>query len=132
MSKTPNNANQETEIRDRVLSLIGDSYGSAQALLCALGVKSKNIVSEWRAGRSKSYMRYIPQIAAFYNVSADWILGNSDEKNPTKEKQPTVSDELFSPKNLTENKERAIQFLLSLNDEEAKRLMDVGSVMFDK
>ena len=133
MLKTPDNdASSENAIRDRVLSLIGDGHGNAQLLLRVLNVKSKNIVTEWRSGRSKSYMKYIPQIAAFYSVSADWILGSSTEKNPTQKEQPTVSDELRIPENLSDDKSRAIQFILEHSNDEVKRLLDVGAVMFDK
>ncbi len=39
-----------------------------------------NVFSEWKAGRSKSYTKYIYQIAAFLNVSPDYLLGKTEER----------------------------------------------------
>lgn len=47
-------------------------------------------------------------------------------------KQLAVSSELHLPENLSDDKLRAIQFILSHNDDEIKRFMAVGDVMFDK
>lgn len=38
-----------------------------------LGLK-KNVFSEWKAGRARSYMKYLPEIAEFLGVSVDYIL----------------------------------------------------------
>ena len=38
-----------------------------------LGLK-KNGFSEWKAGRARSYMKYLPEIAEFLGVSVDFIL----------------------------------------------------------
>ena len=73
----------------RLMGLIGSKRGAAQELVQALGL-SKNTVTEWRAGRSKSYTKYAPQIAAYYGVSLDWLSGATDEKeksSPTPESE---------------------------------------------
>lgn len=99
MSKTANTFSEGTdsnndrtdEIRDRIFSLIGSEHGNGQAFRRALGIESKNLITEWKSGRSKSFMKYIPQIAEFYGVSADWILGNSDVRIPDQKITPTSS-----------------------------------------
>ncbi len=40
---------------------------------------SKSTFSEWLAGRSKSYNKYIYQIADFLGVSVDYLRGDSDD-----------------------------------------------------
>ena len=40
---------------------------------------SKSTFSEWLAGRSKSYNKYIYQIADFLGVSPEYLLGKSDD-----------------------------------------------------
>lgn len=40
-------------------------------------------------GSNKSYRRYVNEIAAFYGVSVDYLLGNADSK----EKQPDSQNE---------------------------------------
>ena len=32
-------------------------------------------VSDWKSGKSKSYTKYLPQIAEFFGVSVDYLLG---------------------------------------------------------
>lgn len=41
-----------------------------------------NIFAEWVAGRNSSYKNYVYEIAAKYDVAADWLLGLTDEKTP--------------------------------------------------
>lgn len=100
MSKTANvkpasveeDAARIEEIRSRIFSLIGEGHGNGQALRRALNIESKNVITEWKTGRSKSFRNYIPQIAEFYGVSTDWILGISDSKLEVKKNNPdTVS-----------------------------------------
>lgn len=48
-----------------------------------------NVITNWLNGRNKSYRRYVNEIAAFYGVSVDYLLGNADSK----EKQPDSQNE---------------------------------------
>lgn len=41
-----------------------------------------NVFSEWKAGRSKSYIKYIYQIAAFLDVSPEYLRGETQQKKP--------------------------------------------------
>lgn len=76
------------EMLKRVLSLIpkkdnGDfKHGAKKAFAIDIGFKSGEIVSDWIAGRSKSYEGYLYQIAAKYDVSVEWLKGETDEKKP--------------------------------------------------
>ena len=36
---------------------------------------SKNVFTEWKAGRNEAYLKYLPKIAEFFNVSVDCLLG---------------------------------------------------------
>ena len=74
-------------ILDRVIELLGMKHGATKELADALGV-SGGAITNWKNGHSKSYTKYLPQIAAYYGVSLDWLAGLSDIKNP-----PAVSDE---------------------------------------
>lgn len=75
---------------ERVLSLIprkpnGDFvHGEKKKFAMSIGFKSGEIVSDWIAGRSTSYKDYLYEIADKYNVSVDWLLGEST----IREKQP--------------------------------------------
>lgn len=63
----------------RILELIGAKHGAKKELCDAIGLKA-NAVTEWEKGRSKSYTKYLPQIAGYYGVSLDWLSGLSEQK----------------------------------------------------
>lgn len=69
---------------ERIMSLMGNRHGSAQELVQALGL-SKNTVTEWKSGRSKSYTKHASAIAAYYGVSLDWLSGASDDRTIKKD-----------------------------------------------
>jgi len=72
----------------RILSLIprkanGDYvHGAKKAFAERIGLKSTNLVTEWEAGRSKSYEGYVYQIAAKYGVTPEWLRGESEQREP--------------------------------------------------
>ncbi len=62
--------------------------GKKQKELCDyLGI-SKNRYTDWKAGRVKSYERYIPNIAKFFNITVEDLL-SEDEKKPVYMDEPT-------------------------------------------
>lgn len=76
----------------RVLELVGEHHGSGQDLVRAIGCR-KNAVTDWRAGRSKSYTKYAPQIADYFGVSLDWLSGLTDDKTKKTPSEDEVEDE---------------------------------------
>lgn len=42
----------------------------------------RSIIYDWRNGRSKSYKKYAAEIAAYFNVSTDYVLGNEQKEKP--------------------------------------------------
>lgn len=60
-----------------------------------IGIPAKKI-SQWNVGYTKSYTKFIPQIAAYFHVSTDYLLGNTDDPTPAgqKEKPPAQGGEL--------------------------------------
>ena len=44
-----------------------------------LGI-SKNVFTDWKSGKNKSYMKYLPQIAEFLGVSVDYLLSDNPEQ----------------------------------------------------
>ena len=59
----------------------------SQAVLCAkLGV-NKSAFSDWKNGKSKSYIKHLALIATILDVSVDYLLGKTDIK-----KAPVESD----------------------------------------
>lgn len=44
-----------------------------------LGI-TKNAFTDWKSGRIKSYMKYLPQIAEFLGVTVDYLLNDTENK----------------------------------------------------
>ena len=76
-------------VLERILSLLPHkpdgklAHGARRELAEKLGLTNGNLVSNWIAGRSSSYMGYLYQIAGIYGVSVEWLKGETDEKTPT-------------------------------------------------
>ena len=73
---------------DIIKALLKSERKTQQELCQYLGV-SKQAFTEWNGGRNTSYKKYLPQIAEFFGVSVDYLLGKTEQK----EKSPSVSDE---------------------------------------
>jgi hypothetical protein len=77
---------------ERILSLLPQGkngkpvHGSRTSLARDLDLPS-NIFAEWVAGRNKSYNNYLYQIAAKYDVSVEWLKGETDEKRPAQKSE---------------------------------------------
>ncbi len=84
---------------ERIISLIpkkenGDfKYGALKEFANSIGLKSGNLLSDWIAGRSVSYNSYVYEIAAKYNVSVEWLKGETDDPSTGIKKGPIQKDE---------------------------------------
>lgn len=85
----------------RILSLIPKKpdgkfvHGALKEFANKLNLKSGNVVSDWMNGRSNSYTSYVYQIADIYNVSVEWLKGETDD--PSIKKAPGINAEGFVP-----------------------------------
>ena len=64
---------------ERILECIGPKHGSKKELAEFLDIHP-NVITNWLNGRNKSYRKYLPQISEHYNVSIEWLKGESDKK----------------------------------------------------
>ena len=61
-------------VLNRITALLKER-GVQQKVLCEhLGLKAQ-AYTNWKGGGNDSYMKYLPQIAAFFGVSVDYLLG---------------------------------------------------------
>ena len=73
---------------ERILSLLPRKpdgkyvHGSKKAFADSLGLPH-NIVMEWESGKSHSYRNYLYEISDTYNVSVEWLKGETDIKEKT-------------------------------------------------
>ncbi len=71
---------------ERILSLLprkpDGSYvhGAKKEFAESIGLKGGNLVSDWEAGRVTSYRNYLYEISDKYNVSVEWLKGETDIK----------------------------------------------------
>lgn len=65
-------------ILDNILALLKEQNKKQIELTSYLGL-SKNVFTEWKSNRANSYMKYLPQIAEFFGVSVDYLLGNNND-----------------------------------------------------
>jgi transcriptional regulator with XRE-family HTH domain len=78
---------------NRIIELIGNKRGASKELANVIGIPA-NLITDWKAGRNKSYPKYAPAIAEYYGVSLDWLSGLTDEKVQTKKPATISGDEL--------------------------------------
>ena len=80
---------------ERIISLLPRKpdgklvHGARTEFAKSIGAAS-NIFAEWVAGRNKSYNNYLYQIADKYNVSVEWLKGESDIKEKA---VPAIGDD---------------------------------------
>lgn len=67
------------ETLNRILECMGPMHGAGKALADYLQV-SPNVITNWKNGSNKSYRKHINQIAAFYGVSVDYLLGKEEKE----------------------------------------------------
>lgn len=73
-------------VLERILSLIPKKpdgsfvHGARKEFAQSIGLRSGNVIADWISGRSESYAGYLYQISSVYNVSIEWLKGETDEK----------------------------------------------------
>ena len=79
---------------DRILSLIGQKYGTDKAFEDDIGIPNRT-VNDWKRGKSKSYLKLLPKIANTFNVTVDYLLGTEQKENslsPLSDKEQELLD----------------------------------------
>ena len=73
---------------ERILKLKKDKGITDTQFQKDIGVYS-TALAEWKNGKTTSYLKKLPKIAEYFNVSVDYLLGNTD----IKEKPTTQADD---------------------------------------
>lgn len=111
-------------VLERILSLIPRKpdgkfvHGAVKDFALGLGLKSGNIVSDWIAGRSCSYLTYVYQVSSKYGVPIEWLLGKTDQK----EKDPTENGEVYEE--IGPYKRQLLEAVADMTPEEMAVLLD--------
>ena len=76
---------------DKILSLLTEKGIQQKTFAENIGV-TKHTITDWKNGRSISYMKYIDKIADFFDVSADYLLEKTDDKSPLPKEAINIFD----------------------------------------
>lgn len=100
------------DILNRIKEMLMVQHKTQKELCDYLGLK-QTAFSDWKQGRSKSYTKYLPQIAEFFGCSVDYLLGKEQKKEAVQtdsQSREEKIDELMSlyAKLSSERKEKAL------------------------
>lgn len=111
------------EILDKISCLLKEKKKKQKELTDYIGI-SKNNFTDWKSGRSNSYMKYLPQIAEFLDVSLDYLVGTTPDQKDRKNE--TVADIVLSIKN-NEKIINLFKDITFLSDEQITTLQSIVS-----
>ena len=97
---------------ERIKPLFDQSGKSDAELEREIGIPARKI-SQWNINYTRSYTKYIPQIAAYFHVSTDYLLGNTDVTTPPVEAE-RAKENAHDPKTVGEDAQLA-QFIAKFN-----------------
>lgn len=80
-------------IIERISDLLSEKKISQKQFMADLKLSTATF-SEWKAGRVKSYKKYIEEIADYLGVSVDYLLGRTDNPIPNHKDNMTFADRL--------------------------------------
>lgn len=117
---------------ERMLSLIPKKengkyvHGAKKEFCEAIGAPT-NIVSEWEAGKTKSYRNYLYVVSAKYNVPVEWLNGETNDPSAgiKKESAPGKSE-------LSIGQLELIELSSKMSDDELRKFIAAMKVMLGK
>lgn len=89
--------------KEKIFELI-EKNGTEQKKLAQYLEINPTSITDWKNGKTKSYMKYLEQIATFFNVSTDYLLGRESARQATDDElkfalfngSEGVTDEMFN------------------------------------
>lgn len=102
-----------------ILSLLQDKGLKQKDLANHLGV-NQSAIADWKKGKTKSYMRYLPQIAEFLNVPIDSIVDKSEIYSYLSKAESPVNLEYIQSDNVSLNKDNeynSLRFYVNSNND---------------
>lgn len=127
-------------VGQRIKSLRNE-YGITQDLL-ATGIfltndvrVSKGMISNWESGRYEPSLYYVQEIARYFGVSLDYLIGLTDEKEPFRDTSADYSDRSarLVAKRLTDPRlTDALEKYFELTEEQKKYVLDMINSLHKK
>lgn len=82
------------QVLQRICDLLKEQKTQQKDLCEALNLKNKSF-TEWKAGRSTSYMKKLPEIADYFGVSVNYLLGYEEIKKAPEEDDLSEGEKLL-------------------------------------
>lgn len=82
------------ETLKRILNLNSSKGNSDKTLELELKLKPKT-VNNWKRGLSEGYMKMLPQLADYFDVSVDYLLGRTENEQSDVSKDKFPSEEIY-------------------------------------
>lgn len=97
------------------LKALRNEMGISQASLADTLGLSQQAIGKWETGNSEPDTDMLIKLASLFNVSVDYLLGRTEDRNPIKEDDmpPNVKILLRNAKKLTPEQLEAIQTLVN-------------------
>lgn len=118
---------------ERILSLLPRKpngayvHGAKAQFADSLGL-AHSLVTMWENGQSRSYKDKLYEISAKYNVSVEWLKGETDEKNPPPQGSGLSEEELeiirLYRRTSAETRQAMLQLLRAAEAGESSRDVD--------
>lgn len=102
-------------VLNKILETMAEK-GVNQKELCAALEINGQAFTNWKNGHTKSYKKYLPQIAAFLGVSVDYLLGMEDKKDTSPE--------------ITDLESKLLSLFRGVPDEDKKTVVDIIEAAF--
>lgn len=93
----------------RIVELIGPKRGAAKELADYLGFNA-NVITNWKNGRNKSYLRYLPEIAEFYGTTVEYLEGKTNEKSPPAQAEELTVEQILADARSRLENEKGLMF----------------------
>lgn len=90
--------------------------GYTQAEFGKMFNASQNTVSNWENGNRRIDDERLIEFSSYFNVSIDYLLGRTENRNGETEKSPTVKDDGLDAE--------LVRLLVDLSPEEVQRVVD--------
>lgn len=79
----------------------------------------RGVIYKWGIGKNKSYKRFIPEIAKYFNVSADYLMGLDSPSAGIKKERPADGEAL------TDMQKTTIDLVKSMSDADLKLFLNI-------
>lgn len=116
---------------DRLFELVDQKYAEQRFFAADLGI-AVSVVSAWRNRNSKSYNKYLPQIAAILGTTVEYLL-TGDQPDPVAQSLFSQEDEAMLRK-IHDSPDLRVMFSLTskASPEDVKKALDIIRIVLNK